>query len=167
METKTLHLSKKLIINLPVFMDTAVTTLKSFTDLETKKISHEIKKFDVTLEGKYIIAMMPFKGDFNGSFTLIFPNDIAMLTMESLLGEKINPNDFNMLKDGIGEFCNIIMGSIKTALSKDNIKITFELPKTYISLRSVQDTIGEDNGIWVNMLLSKMPFYMFIGKAIS
>jgi len=164
-ETKTLHLSKKLIINLPIFMESAVKTLASFTNLETKKLSHEIKKFDANLDGKHIIAIMQFSGDFDGSFILIFSNDIAILTLESLLGEKINPNDFNVLKDGVGEFCNIIMGSIKTALSKEDINIIFELPKTYISLRTVQDVILEENGVWVNMLLSKMPFYMFIGKA--
>jgi len=167
MKTKTLHLSKKLIINLPVFMDIAVETLASFTSLETTKVSHEIKTFDVELEGEYITAMMQFKGDINGSFVLIFPKDIAVMTMESLLGEKIDSNDFDILKDGIGEFCNIIMGSIKTSFSKEHIKINFALPKTYISLRSVQGVLGEDNGVWVNMLLSKMPFYMFIGKASS
>ena len=167
MATKTLNLSKKLIINLPIFMDIAVETLSSFTSLETKKISHEINFFDSNLDGEYITAMMQFKGDISGCFVLIFPKDIAVMTMESLLEEKIDSNDFDMLKDGIGEFCNIIMGSIKTAFSKEHIKITFALPKTYTSLRSVSSVLGEENGVWVNMLLSRMQFYMFIGKAIS
>lgn len=167
MQTKKLHLSKKLIMNLPIFMDIAVDTLASFTSLSAKKISHEIKPFDIKLDGEQIIAMMQFKGDIDGSFVLVFPKDIAILTMESLLGEKVDVNDFDTLKDGVGEFCNIIMGSIKTAFSKEHTKITFALPKTYISLKSVQGAIGEENGVWVNMLLSKMPFYMFIGKATS
>jgi len=108
--------------------------------------------------------MMQFKGDIEGSFILIFPKGIATITMETLLNEKIDTNDYDTLKDGVGEFCNIIMGSIKTAFSKINMSITFALPKTYISLKSVQGVLGNENGIWVNMLLSEMPFYIFISK---
>ena len=164
MNKKTLHLNKKLILNLPVFMDTAVDTLTSFTSLEAKKQSHSVKEFDTGLKGDFIIATMQFKGDFDGIFILIFPNDIALLTIKSLLGEDVDENDFDTLKDGVGEFCNIIMGSIKTALSKKDISLTFTLPKTYISLASAKANLEEDTGIWVDMLLSKMPFYMFIGK---
>jgi len=164
---KNLHLEKKLILNLPLFMDTAVETLSSFTGLEAKKTSHEITEFNADLNGEFIIAMMQFKGDINGIFVLIFPKDIAIITLEKLLGEKVNKNDFDTLKDGIGEFCNIVLGSIKTACSKIDINITFALPKTYTSLKTVKGTIGENNGVWVNMVLDKMPFYMFITKAIS
>jgi len=163
MQKKILHLSKKLIINLPIFMDVAVDTLSNFTTLEAKKTSHEIREFDANLDGIFISASMKFKGDINGSFVLIFPREIAIITLEAILSEKVDANDFDTLKDGVGEFCNIVLGSIKTAFSKKDINITFALPQTYSSLKSIKGSIGTEKGIWVNMSLSKKPFYMFIG----
>ena len=161
---KKLSLSKKLIINLPVFMNKAAETLVSFTGLEAQKKSHSIKKFDTTLEKDCICAVMPFNGDIEGFFTLIFPKKIAMVALEALLGEKINENDNATLTDGVGEFCNIITGSAKTEFDTKDIKVVFELPQTYISLDDTQKHIGTNNGVWMDMELSGEPFYMFITK---
>ncbi|MCK9491459.1 MAG: chemotaxis protein CheX [Sulfurimonas sp.] len=159
-----LLLSKKLIINLPVFMDTAVETLVSFTGLHAQKSAHSIKGFDTSIDADNICAVMHFKGDLEGYFTLVFPKSLAIITLESLLGEKISDNDMETLRDGVGEFCNIITGSIKTAFDKKDIKLLFDLPKTYNSLKATQGYIGENNGVWIDMQLADKPFYMFITK---
>ncbi len=159
-----LLLSKKLILNLPVFMDTAVETLVSFTGLESRKSKHGIKRFDTNLQMKTICAVMRFEGDLEGFFTLVFPRDIAVVALESLLGEIVSQDDIEVLKDGVGEFCNIITGAIKTVLSKKEIKMTFDLPKTYSSLEETDGFIGHNNGVWIDMQLAGKPFYMFITK---
>jgi len=159
-----LSLSKKLISNLPVFMDTAVETLVSFTGLEAEKSSHSIKGFDTSLDVDNICAVMHFKGDLEGFFTLVFPKDIAIIALESLLGETVEENDIETLKDGVGEFCNIITGSTKTAFDKKDIKVIFDLPKTYNSLKATQGYIGENSGVWIDMQLAGKAFYMFITK---
>ena len=159
-----LALSKKLISNLPVFMDTAVETLVTFTGLEAKKSAHSIKGFDSSIDMKNICAVMNFKGDLEGSFTLVFPKNIAVIALESLLGETVEESDEDTLKDGVGELCNIITGSIKTVLDKKEIKVLFELPKTYNSLKDTQAYIGENNGVWIDMQLDGKAFYMFITK---
>lgn len=159
-----LLLSKKLIVNLPVFMDTAVETLVSFTGLQAQKSAHSIKGFDTSIDEDNICAVMRFKGDLDGYFTLVFPKSLAIITLESLLGEKISDNDMDTLRDGVGEFCNIITGSTKTAFDKKDIKILFDLPKTYNSLKATQGHIGANNGVWIDMQLADKPFYMFITK---
>lgn len=159
-----LLLSKKLIVNLPVFMDTAVETLVSFTGLQAQKSAHSIKGFDTTIDADSICAVMHFKGDMEGYFTLVFPKSLAVITLESLLDEKINENDLETLRDGVGEFCNIITGSTKTAFDRKDIKIIFDLPKTYNTLKATQVHIGENNGVWIDMQLADKPFYMFITK---
>lgn len=161
-QNNTLNLSKKLIINLPVFMETAVKTLTAFTDLKAKKLGHSIKKLDKSVEEEVINAVMRFNGDIKGSFVLIFPIDIAVMAMESLLGEEIDRTDIETLKDGVGEFCNIITGSIKTALVDKGIEITFALPRKYISMSSTSADIGKNNGVWVDMQLAEQNFYMFV-----
>lgn len=159
-----LGLSKELIVNLPVFMDTAVETLVSFTGLEAEKSSHSIKGFDTSLDVENICAVMRFKGDLEGFFTLVFPKDIAVIALESLLGEVILFSDEETLRDGVGEFCNIITGSTKTAFDKKDIKVVFDLPKTYNTLKATQDYIGNNNGVWIDMQLAGKAFYMFITK---
>ena len=53
-QKKVLTLSKKLISNLPVFMDTAVETLVSFTGLKAEKVAHTIKSFDSKIDNDNI-----------------------------------------------------------------------------------------------------------------
>ncbi len=159
-----LLLSKKLIVNLPVFMDTAVETLVSFTGLQAQKSAHSIKGFDTSIDVDNICSVMHFKGDLEGYFTLVFPKSLAIIALESLLGEKISDNDMDTLRDGVGEFCNIITGSIKTAFDRKDTKLLFDLPKTYNSLKATQGHIGENNGVWIDMQLADKPFYMFITK---
>ncbi len=107
---------------------------------------------------------MHFKGDLEGFFTLVFPKDIAIIALESLLGETVEENDIDTLRDGVGEFCNIITGSTKTAFDKKDIKIIFDLTKTSNSLKSTQGYIGENNGVWIDMQLAGKAFHMFITK---
>jgi CheY-specific phosphatase CheX len=162
--SKTLGLSKILIANLPVFMDTAVETLISYTGLEAQKSSHAVKRFDIDTTTNIICAVMRFKGELEGSFVLIFPKDTAIIAMESILGEKVNENDLETIMDGVGELCNTITGSTKTILLNKKIKILFDLPKKYTSLKTTLNDIGNNNGIWIDMQLSGKPFYMFLTK---
>lgn len=162
--SNTLTLSRDLIANLPVFMDTAVETLVSFTGLEAKKSSHSIKRFNLNLKIDVICAIMHFKGSISGSFVLVFPKDIAIIAMESLLGEHVDSNDTETILDGVGEFCNIITGSTKTALAKKDVKVLFDLPKKFTSLQAATADVGINNGIWIDMQLAGKPFYMFITK---
>jgi CheY-specific phosphatase CheX len=163
-QKKALSLSKNLIANLPVFMDTAVETLISFTGLDAQKSAHSIKSFDISLTSNIICSVMRFSGDLEGSFVLVFPKGIAITAIESILGEKIEGDDMETIMDGVSEFCNIITGSIKTVLSSKDIKVVFNLPKTFTSLQSTLENIGEESGIWIDMQLNGNPFYMFITK---
>jgi CheY-specific phosphatase CheX len=95
---------------------------------------------------------------------LIFPKENAWTALIAFLKETINSNDIEVLKDGIGELCNIITGSTKSALSKQNISILFEIPITFTTLKQTLSEIGKNNGIIINMLLNNKPFYLFITK---
>lgn len=163
-QPKSLGLSKQLIINLPVFIDTAVNSLVTMTGLEAQKIKHEIRPFNEKIPPQTIIAAMKFKGDISGIFFLIFPKDLALIALEAMLGESISADDNAAIIDGVAEFCNIITGAAKVIFSNKNLKVLFELPKTYLSLQvALSDTLGS-NGVWIDMQLDEKPFYMFITK---
>lgn len=155
-------LSKKLVTNLPVFIDTAVDHLETMTKMKAKKISHTISLFHQDIEQDSISSIMQFKGDIEGEFVLIFPKEIAVTAIEAMLGEKINENDTDAISDGIAEFCNIITGGAKTQFSKKDINVIFELPRTYNSLTATNNAVDHNNGIWINMELEQKPFYMYI-----
>ena len=161
---KSLGLSRELIINLPTFIDTAVNTLVTTTGLEAQKIKHAIMPFNEKISEPSIIAVMKFKGAISGSFFLIFPRDVAVIAIESMLGESINPEDVAVITDGVGEFCNIITGATKATLSNKEVKVLFELPKTYTSLKSAMGHVTSGNGIWIDMQLNTKPFYMFVAQ---
>lgn len=162
--TKSLGLSKQLIINLPTFIDTAVNSLVTITGLEAQKIKHEIRPFNEKIPPQVIIAAMKFKGDISGSFFLIFPRELALISLEAMLGESLETDDTAAIVDGVAELCNIITGASKAIFSNKQMKVLFELPKTYLSLQiALSDTLGS-NGVWIDMQLDEKPFYMFITK---
>jgi len=161
---KAFLLSKKLISNLAVFTDTAVDNLETMTGLKATKTSHSISPFDQSIKSSIISSIMQFKGDIEGQFVLVFPNDIAKLSVEAMLSEELDQNDIEAISDGIGEFCNIITGGTKTALSKKNVKVLFDLPRTYTSINSTNNALPQNNGIWINMKLESKPFYIYITK---
>ena len=107
---------------------------------------------------------MKFKGDLSGHFFLIFPRSVAILALEAMLGEDIDPNDSAAILDGVAELCNIITGSAKSIFSNKKLKVLFELPKTYLSLQLALNETSNENGIWIEMQLNEKPFYMFVTK---
>lgn len=161
---QSLGLSKELVINLPVFIDTAVNSLVTITGLEAQKIKHEIRPFNEKIPSQVIIAAMKFKGDISGVFFLVFPRELALISLEAMLGETVEYDDTAAIVDGVAELCNIITGGAKVIFSNKKLKVLFELPKTYLSLQvALSDTLGS-NGVWIDMQLDEKPFYMFITK---
>lgn len=156
-----LALSKNLVANLPLFIDTAVDTLMTITGLNAQKVSHEISFFKDSIPNNIVCSIMRFNGDMSGSFVLIFPRDLASNAIEAMIGESIE-TDEEALKDGIGEFSNIITGSSKTKLQVKKINVLFELPQTFTTLAQTKQYLHGGNGIWIEMKLENSPFYMFI-----
>lgn len=163
-EGKHLKLSKELVSNLPLFIDTAVETLMTLTALDAQKSKHGIGHFKSTFDDTPLAALMKFSGPFTGTFFLIFPKSIACKTLAAMMGEEVDPEDTEALKDGVGEFCNIITGSIKNKLQGKDLFMTFELPQTYGNVKEIAKTLEEEEGIWIDMLLEKDPFYIFISQ---
>ena len=161
---KSFLLSKKLVSNLTVFTDTAVENLETMTGLKATKTSHVIGAFKQDIQSSIVSSIMQFKGDIEGQFVLVFPKDVALLSIEAMLGEELKEDDTESISDGIGEFCNIITGGTKTALSKKDIKVLFDLPRTYTSISSTANALPPNNGIWIDMKLESKPFYMYITK---
>lgn len=160
----SLALSRELIVNLPVFIDTAVDSLVTITGLDAQKVKHAVQAFDNRISTDVVIASMRFKGDISGTFFLIFPRSLAHKALEAMLGESVNKDDSAAILDGIAEICNIITGSAKTLFAGKKLKVLFELPKTYLTLALAVNDASSHNGVWIEMQLNSQPFYMFVTK---
>ena len=161
--TKKLKFSKSLISNLPIFLETSVETLTSLTELPAKRLSHGIKTITDDIGENILSTFMAFSGDINGIFILLFPNVIAAHALEAMIGEAVSLDNLEELKDGVGEFCNIITGSIKMKLQEIDLNVIFELPVTFDNVDDTIHKIGsKTEGIWIEMLLKEESFYIFI-----
>lgn len=160
--SEKLKLPKLLVENLPLFINTAAETLESFTGISAKKVTHGIMPFRTDIPNNFIYAIMRFKQDLQGHFILAFPRSVASKTMEGLLGEAVSEENIEELKDGVGEFCNIITGSCKTNLQKKRISINFFLPQTYDYPDGVLIVVGDTPGLWIELEFDGSPVFIFL-----
>lgn len=135
----------------------------SLTELNATKTDHGIGTMHSPISPTPYCAIMEFSGEFSGSFYLIFPKPIASKALAALMGED-EPEEYSKeeILDGVGEFCNIITGSIKRELQAKKLNVTFELPKTYASIQESSKDYNIKQGIWIDMQLADNPFYLFI-----
>lgn len=155
-------LNKNTILNLQTFIDTAVDNIDTLTSMKSKKVSHSVSEFKTDIGNDIVSSIMKFKGDLSGSFVLIFPNKLAQEAVEKMLDD--DSEDLISIRDGIGEFCNIITGNTKTKFQKKDIKVLFELPKTYTSIEATKKDLPNSKGIWIDMEIEKNPFYIYIAS---
>ncbi len=159
-----LQVSKQLIANLPLFINTSVETLMTLTQLNASKSAHGVGTMHSPISPKPYCSVMEFKGDLKGSFYLIFPKPIAIKALAALIGSEDENEEYSQeeILDGVGEFCNIITGSIKRDLQEREINVIFELPKTYTSVEESSQDYNTRQGIWIDMELEGSPFNLFI-----
>jgi len=147
-----------------IFIDKAEDTLSSFIGLKTQFVSSSKQSINTDIAQKSILSTIVFSGEITGDFTLIFPIDTAVSALEFLLGEKVGLTNIALLKDGIGELSNIVMGAVKTQFDEINKKVAFELPVTYKGIDEIYNNIILQDGVWIKMKLQEKPFYMFISQ---
>jgi chemotaxis protein CheX len=75
-----------------------------------------------------ISSVIGFGGsNLTGCLVMHFPRTAALVIYEGMMGE--NPGELNdEVRDGIGELANIVLGSAKTAFSRENIDFQLSIP---------------------------------------
>lgn len=153
-------LTKKLVSKLPVFIDASLETLTSLTGGEAMKQSHKITQCTISETSDLMGAVISFEGDISGMLALAFNQAIAKEAALMMLGEEANSSA--ELLDVVSEFTNIIAGRSKALLSEDETTISISLPKTCKNFSELMTTLGNRQGVQIDLLLNNKPLYLFL-----
>lgn len=155
------RLTKDLIKELPLFIESIINTFESMINLKAKKEKSELCKFDIT-NSNYMVSYISFDGKLDGIVLLIFPISLANKAYEALFFEETDSED--ELKDAIKEFANIIAGQAKTALESKGLHVNISLPKSFMSISEIAQEIGTKQGVKVKFMLEDDPLYVFLTR---
>lgn len=156
-------ISKKLVKELPIFVDSTVETIEVMTGANSEKAGATIGECHIENGDNMICSSVGFFGDIEGVLFLFFPRDIAKKACLLLLGE--DSKDLNEELDALSELINIVAGKVKADLiNKKEISIQNTLPRTYDNIKKPTSVINNRKGVFVKMLFDKEPFYFFLTR---
>lgn len=155
-------LNKKNVVELPRFIDAAVSTIEMMTNAKAVKESVEIHNLVIDNKTDKIASSIGYYGELDGMVILIFPREIAKKACELLIGE--STDDSELILDTLAELVNIVGGNIKTLLSNDNISVNITLPRTYESIDSLLEVINDRKGVQVDLSFDNNKFLFFLTR---
>ena len=155
-------LNKKNVVELPRFIDAAVTTIEMMTNAKAVKESAEIHNLTIDDKSNKIASSIGYYGDIDGMVILVFPTKIAQKACELLIGEATD--DTELILDTLAELVNIIGGNIKTLLSTDDISVNITLPRTYQNIDSLLEVIEDRKGVQVDLAFDDNKFLFFLTR---
>ncbi len=157
-------ITKEIVKNLPVFIDSAITTIEVMSQISAVKKSVDAQELKIADKEGYYAATIGIYGFFECLIILVFSKKLIEKSCHLLLDEEKNIDE-NLLVDTLGEFVNIIGGKTKAELAKQNIKIDITLPRTYKDIKSFIQSQKGKKGIQVNFEFDNEPFYFYISNS--
>ncbi len=155
-------LTKRIVAQLPYFVDAIVETLEMMTNAKAKKERVQVEKIAVSQRGELLASSIGFYGEIDGMIILIFPKNIAKKACELLIGEETE--DENLILDSLAELVNIVGGKLKTLLSDEKVNVSITLPRTYQKIEDVLEVVKERKGVQVDLLFGGEYFSFFLTR---
>lgn len=155
-------LNKKNVLELPKFINAAVSTIEMMTNAKAVKESAEIHNLIIDEKSDKIASSIGYYGDIDGMVILVFPTKIAKKACELLIGEATN--DSELILDTLAELVNIVGGKIKTLLSNDDISVNITLPRTYQNIDKLLEVIEDRKGVQVDLSFDGNKFLFFLTR---
>ncbi|MFT7860647.1 MAG: chemotaxis protein CheX [Sulfurimonas sp.] len=155
-------LTKKVVTELPNFIEASVATIEMMTNAQAVKQGAKVDKIAINQPDNKVASSIGFYGDIDGMVILVFPISIAKKACELLIGEQTD--DKEMILDTLAELVNIVGGKIKTLLSDENISVDITLPRTYPDIDSLLEITEGKNGVEVELEFSNEKFLFFLTR---
>ncbi|MDA3908421.1 MAG: chemotaxis protein CheX [Sulfurimonas sp.] len=155
-------INKKIVTELPRFIDATVATIEMMTNSQAVKQSAQVQNIDITDKTDRIASSIGYYGDIDGMIILVFPKEIAKKACELLIGERTE--DMEMILDTLAELVNIVGGKIKTLLSDEGISVNITLPRTYDNVDSLLEVIEGRKGVQVDLSFNNDKFLFFLTR---
>ena len=155
-------LTKKVVAQLPYFVDAIVETLEMMTNAKAVKEQVKVEKIILMDADELLASSIGFYGDIDGMIVLVFPKTIAKKACELLIGEETD--DEALVLDALAELVNIVGGKLKTLLSDEKVSVNITLPRTYDDIEDVLEVIGDRKGVQVDLLFGGEHFSFFLTR---
>jgi len=162
---KKRHITKDTINLLPHFVNATIESIELMTGIESKKEKPNLKELNFDYEqNNYIASSIGFYGDLDGVLILVFSENLTKRVSKILLGDEVNLDDKELLNDVVGEFANIIVGNVKSNLSKQSTRIDLTLPKIFSDIENLLNLVKEKKGVEVKFYFEDEEFYFFLTR---
>lgn len=153
-------LTKKLVAQLPVFVNASIETITSLTGGKAQKTDYKVTTYHPTGSPNVMGSFIEFEGDITGQLILSLSKEIVQEASTMILGEETT--DEAELLDVISEFANIIAGRTKALLSERGVTIGISLPQPCKNEEQIIQRVGNKQGIQVDLLLNGKPLILFL-----
>jgi len=155
-------LNKKIVTEIPNFIDATVATIEMMTNAKALKKAVKIDKIEIEDKTNKIASSIGFYGDIDGMVILVFPEGIAKKACELLIGEETE--DKELILDTLAELVNIVGGKVKTLLGDEKISVDITLPRTYPNVESLLEIANEKKGVQVDLNFDNDNFLFFLTR---
>ncbi|SFV56161.1 FIG00470709: hypothetical protein [hydrothermal vent metagenome] len=155
-------LNKKIVTEIPNFIDATVATIEMMTNAKALKKAVKIDKIEIEDKTNKIASSIGFYGDIDGMVILVFPEGIAKKACELLIGEETE--DKELILDTLAELVNIVGGKVKTLLGDEKISVDITLPRTYPNVESLLEIANEKKGVQVDLNFNNDNFLFFLTR---
>ena len=163
LKQKRKNITKPMVEMLPYFVNSTIETIELLTGVTSQKESPNLKSLsDRIKEKKYLASSIGFYGDLDGMLVLVFSENLTKKVAKILLGtDELNTEELN---DMVSEFANIIVGNVKSNISKQSTKIDLTLPRVFDKMENLFNLIEEKKGIEVKFDFEGEEFYFFLTR---
>jgi chemotaxis protein CheX len=94
------------------FVISTIDVVQITTQLKPERTGLRIKQKDECCFGD-ISGIIGFVGDITGSLAISFPRQVALHVIGSMIGEKVDSIENQIVREGVGEISNMIVGHAK------------------------------------------------------
>ena len=157
---KSKKITKDFVLLLPYFVNSTISTIELMTGVKAKKEQPRITEVTIDTNKKYVASSIGFYGDKEGMMILILSENLTKRISKILLGEEYKTKE--ELNDLVGEFANIITGTVKREIEKNNLKINITLPKVFDEIENLQSIVVNRKGVEVKFYFEEEEFYFYL-----
>ena len=153
-------ITKDFILLLPYFINSTVSTIELMTGVKAKKEQPKITEVNIDTTKNYVASSIGFYGDKEGMMILILSEKLTKRISKILLGVEYKSKE--ELNDLVGEFANIIVGTVKREIQKHDLKINITLPKVFDEMQNLKNIVINRKGVEVKFYFEDEEFYFYL-----
>lgn len=159
-EEQGVALTKEVVTNIPVFAKSVINTIGVFAGAKGQKKMARTRVADMLKKPIFTTGMIAIDGDISATLFFMTSKTLMQRVAKTMLDEE-SIDEYTAL-DLTSEIMNTIGGKIKMMIAEQNMPISISLPKAYNSKEELKDTLGNREGIGIELSIEDDKFYLFL-----